>query len=68
MSEQVVRVPGLKAIGPYSQASPILPTSRNSNACFAEFFPKDPPARMTMQVPHQKELLISIGCVALAKT
>jgi 2-iminobutanoate/2-iminopropanoate deaminase len=34
------------------------------NRLFAEFFPKDPPARMTMQVPLPKGLLISIGCVA----
>jgi 2-iminobutanoate/2-iminopropanoate deaminase len=34
------------------------------NRLFAEFFPKDPPARMTMQVPLPRGLLISIGCVA----
>ena len=34
------------------------------NRLFAEFFPDDPPARMTMQVPLPKGLLISIGCVA----
>lgn len=34
------------------------------NRLFAEFFPEDPPARMTMQVPLPKGLLISIGCVA----
>ncbi len=34
------------------------------NRLFAEFFPKDPPARMTMQVPLPNRLLISIGCVA----
>ena len=34
------------------------------NAAFAEHFPQDPPARMTMQVPLPKGLLISIGCVA----
>ena len=34
------------------------------NALFAEFFPENPPARMTMQVPLPKGLLISIGCVA----
>ena len=34
------------------------------NLLFAEFFPKDPPARMVMQVPLPKGLLISIGCVA----
>ena len=35
------------------------------NQLFTEFFPKDPPARMTMQVPLPKGLLISIGCVAM---
>ena len=35
------------------------------NRLFAEFFSKQPPARMTMQVPLPKGLLISIGCVAL---
>lgn len=35
------------------------------NELFAEFFPKDPPARMTMQVPLPRGLLISIGCVAV---
>jgi 2-iminobutanoate/2-iminopropanoate deaminase len=34
------------------------------NRLFAEFFPEDPPARMTMQVPLPKGLLISIGCIA----
>jgi 2-iminobutanoate/2-iminopropanoate deaminase len=34
------------------------------NRLFAEFFPDNPPARMTMQVPLPKGLLISIGCVA----
>jgi 2-iminobutanoate/2-iminopropanoate deaminase len=34
------------------------------NELFAEFFPVDPPARMTMQVPLPAGLLISIGCVA----
>ena len=37
------------------------------NRLFAEFFPEDPPARMTMQVPLPKGLLISIGCVAVLK-
>lgn len=37
------------------------------NRLFEEFFPKDPPARMTMQVPLPKGLLISIGCVALTE-
>lgn len=35
------------------------------NEVFAETFPTDPPARMTMQVPLPHGLLISIGCVAL---
>jgi len=35
------------------------------NELFAEFFPSDPPARMVMQVPLPKGLLISIGCVAV---
>jgi 2-iminobutanoate/2-iminopropanoate deaminase len=34
------------------------------NRLFAEFFPENPPARMTMQVPLPKGLLIPIGCVA----
>jgi 2-iminobutanoate/2-iminopropanoate deaminase len=34
------------------------------NQLFAEFFPENPPARMVMQVPLPKGLLISIGCVA----
>ena len=34
------------------------------NELYAEFFPVDPPARMTMQVPLPRGLLISIGCVA----
>jgi 2-iminobutanoate/2-iminopropanoate deaminase len=34
------------------------------NRLFGEFFPKDPPARMTMQVPLPRGLLIAIGCVA----
>ena len=34
------------------------------NRMFAEFFPENPPARMTMNVPSPKGLLISIGCVA----
>jgi 2-iminobutanoate/2-iminopropanoate deaminase len=36
------------------------------NDVFAEAFPVDPPARMTMQVPLPHGLLISIGCVAIA--
>jgi 2-iminobutanoate/2-iminopropanoate deaminase len=35
------------------------------NEVFAETFPVDPPARMTMQVPLPLGLLISVGCVAL---
>jgi 2-iminobutanoate/2-iminopropanoate deaminase len=34
------------------------------NRLFTEFFPINPPARMVMQVPLPKGLLISIGCVA----
>ena len=36
------------------------------NEVFAEAFPTAPPARMTMQVPLPRGLLISIGCVATA--
>ncbi len=35
------------------------------NEVFAETFPTDPPARMTMEVPLPHGLLISVGCVAL---
>jgi 2-iminobutanoate/2-iminopropanoate deaminase len=35
------------------------------NRLFAEFFPSDPPTRMTMQVVLPLGLLISIGCTAL---
>ena len=35
------------------------------NALFADFFPTDPPTRMTMQVPLPRGLLISIGCTAV---
>lgn len=35
------------------------------NRLFTEFFPNNPPARMTMAVPLPKGLLISIGCVAM---
>ena len=35
------------------------------NELFAEFFPREPPARMTMQVPLPRGLLISIGCTAI---
>ncbi len=120
--KQVVQVPGLKTIGPYSQAvraagllfvsgQPGVDPSRGEavgptfdvqarqafknldtvlragrsrldlvvnttvlvtdvsnfaelNRLFAEFFPSNPPARMVMQVPLPKRLLISIGCVA----
>jgi 2-iminobutanoate/2-iminopropanoate deaminase len=34
------------------------------NELVGEFFSANPPARMTMQVPLPKGLLISIGCVA----
>jgi 2-iminobutanoate/2-iminopropanoate deaminase len=37
------------------------------NEIFAETFPTEPPARMTMQVPLPLGLLISIGCVALVE-
>jgi 2-iminobutanoate/2-iminopropanoate deaminase len=37
------------------------------NEVFAETFPSEPPARMTMQVPLPHGLLISIGCVALVE-
>jgi 2-iminobutanoate/2-iminopropanoate deaminase len=120
--KQVIEVPGLKAIGPYSQAvrsagllfvsgqpgvnpatgeaaGPDFTTQAQQafrnletvllaggsrpelvvnttvlvadvadfpelNRLFAEFFPVNPPARMTMQVPLPRGLLISIGCVA----
>lgn len=35
------------------------------NEIYGQFFPTDPPARMTMQVPLPTGILISIGCVAL---
>lgn len=35
------------------------------NAAFAESFPVDPPARMTMQNTLPAGLLVSIGCVAV---
>ena len=38
------------------------------NELFAQFFPRQPPARMTMQVPLPRGLLISIGCVAVAES
>ena len=119
--KQVIEVPGLKTIGPYSQAvraggllfvsgqpgidpstgeaastfdiqaqqafknldtvlraggsgldlvvnTTVLVTDisvfAELNRLFAEFFPNNPPARMVMQVPLPKGLLISLGCVA----
>jgi 2-iminobutanoate/2-iminopropanoate deaminase len=38
------------------------------NELYAEFFPNEPPARMTMQVPLPRGLLISIGCTALIES
>jgi 2-iminobutanoate/2-iminopropanoate deaminase len=38
------------------------------NELYAEFFPNEPPARMTMQVPLPRGLLISIGCTAIVDT
>ncbi|HEY4315752.1 MAG TPA: Rid family hydrolase [Actinomycetes bacterium] len=38
------------------------------NALFGEFFPVDPPTRMTMQVPLPLGLLFSIGVVAVQAT
>lgn len=38
------------------------------NELYAEFFPSQPPARMTMQVPLPLGLLLSIGCVALVES
>jgi 2-iminobutanoate/2-iminopropanoate deaminase len=35
------------------------------NSVFAEFFPTEPPTRMTMQVPLPRGLRISIGCTAV---
>jgi 2-iminobutanoate/2-iminopropanoate deaminase len=37
------------------------------NRLFEEFFPDAPPARMVVQAPLPKGLLISIGCVAAAE-
>jgi len=123
--KEVIRVPGLKTIGPYSQAvraggllfvagqpgvdpatgeaigptfdvqarqafqnletvlragrskldlvvnTTILVTDISNfaelNRLFSEFFPKDPPARMTIQAPLPKGLLLSIGCVAVVE-
>jgi 2-iminobutanoate/2-iminopropanoate deaminase len=38
------------------------------NELYSEFFPSEPPARMTMQVPLPRGLLISIGCTALVES
>lgn len=38
------------------------------NGLFGAFFPVDPPARMTMQVPLPRGLLISIGCTAISSS
>jgi 2-iminobutanoate/2-iminopropanoate deaminase len=38
------------------------------NELYAEVFPREPPARMTMQVPLPRGLLISIGCTALVES
>lgn len=35
------------------------------NELYADFFPNEPPARMTMQVPFPGGVLISMGAVAL---
>ena len=35
------------------------------NDLFGEFFPAEPPTRMTMQVPLPRGLRISIGCTAV---
>ena len=37
------------------------------NTLFEEFFPSEPPARMTMQVPLPRGLLISVGCTAVVE-
>jgi 2-iminobutanoate/2-iminopropanoate deaminase len=37
------------------------------NALYTGFFPVEPPARMTMQVPLPRGLLISIGCTAVTE-
>jgi 2-iminobutanoate/2-iminopropanoate deaminase len=38
------------------------------NALFADFFSSEPPARMTVQAPLPRGLLISIGCTAVEAT
>ena len=126
MDKQVIQVPGIKTIGPYSQAvraagllfvsgqpgvdpvtgeaaglsfemqirqvfqnldavlraggsrldlvvnTTVLVSDISNfplvNSAFAEYFPENPPARMTMQVPLPKGLLISIGCVAVVES
>ena len=35
------------------------------NSVFGDFFPVDPPTRMSMQVPLPRGLRISIGCTAV---
>src|SRR5215210_6509708 len=42
-----------------------ISTFAEVNDIFAETFPTEPPARMTMQVPLPRGLLISVGCVAI---
>jgi 2-iminobutanoate/2-iminopropanoate deaminase len=37
------------------------------NRLFSDYFPQNPPARMVMQVPLPKGLLLSIGCVAAVR-
>lgn len=37
------------------------------NTLFEEFFPSEPPARMTMQVPLPRGLLVSVGCTAVVE-
>jgi hypothetical protein len=38
------------------------------NELYGEFFATDPPARMAMQVPLPRGLLLSGGCVALIES
>ena len=45
-----------------------LTASAGLNRLFTEYFPENPPARMVMQVPLPKALLISIGCVAAVES
>src|SRR3954468_5817171 len=53
-------------LSPSSRSLPVADIGEFAvvNKLFAEAFPADPPARMTMLVPLPKGLLISIGCVA----